>query len=388
MQLKGLISLSFGTLSLGITEFVAMGLLPYIAADFSISLASAGHFVSAYALGVAAGAFSLLFLRRLKLKTILLLLIIVHIVGNALTVAATSFPALITARFIAGLPHGCYFGVGSIIAQRLCEKGKGSSAVSIMVAGMTMANIFGVPLGTALAEIVSFKAIYVLTVIWGVIVLFSCHRWVQDVGRIEDTGFKGQFKFLRSPAPWLVLGATLFGNAGIFCMQSYISPILTDLAGFKLQTVPAVLIAMGICMVISNFISGRLCDRFSPGKVGAGVQFTAIILLLAIATCGHMPWVCVILVCLTAGALFALSSPEQVSILRTSPGGLLLGAAMIQAAFNLGNALGTTSGGIPFIFSISPRFITVIGSLWALLGFICLFLYARKWEKHFSDEIR
>ena len=121
MQLKGLISLSFGTLSLGITEFVAMGLLPYIATDFAISIATAGHFVSAYALGVAFGAFALLFLRRFKLKTILLFLIIVHVVGNILTVTATSFSFLLAARFIAGLPHGCYFGVASIIAQRLCE---------------------------------------------------------------------------------------------------------------------------------------------------------------------------------------------------------------------------------------------------------------------------
>ncbi len=383
MQIKGLISLAFGTLGLGIAEFVAMGLLPYIAKAYDISLATAGHVISAYAIGVAFGAFALLFLRRFELKTILLMLIIVHITGNALTIVAPDFTSLLGARFIAGLPHGSFFGVGSIIAQNISARGKGSSAVSIMIAGMTISNIFGVPLGTALADIVSFKAIFVLVVIWGLIVLFSCHRWIHDAGRIEDTGFKGQFAFLKCPAPWLVLGATMFGNAGIFCMHSYISPILTSLAGISLQAVPAVLVAMGICMVIANFISGRLCDRFTPGNVGAMVQILAAVLLLAVAVFGSNTIVCIVLVCLIAGTLFALSAPEQVSILKTAPGGLLLGAAMVQAAFNLGNALGSFAGGLPITFDISLRFITVIGAFLGFLGFLCLFFYARKWESKF-----
>lgn len=388
MYLKGLISLSFGTLGLGITEFVAMGLLPFIADEYGVSIAVAGHFISAYAIGVAFGAFALLFLRVLRLKTILLLLVMVHITGNALTVFAPDFNTLLIARFIAGLPHGSFFGVGSIIASRICEKGKGSSAVSIMVSGMTIANIFGVPLGTALASIVSFKAIFVLVVVWGVIVLFSCHRWVPETGKIENTGFRGQFAFLRHPAPWLVLGATMFGNAGIFCMQSYISPILTDLAGLALHAVPAVLVAMGICMVVSNFVSGRLCDRFTPGWIGAWAQALATVSLLLIACCGGHMIACIVLICTVAGLLFALSAPEQVSILRTSPGGLLLGAAMVQAAFNLGNALGAFAGGLPFTFGWSIRFVPVIGAAIAVLGFVCLFVYARRHEKHFSAELR
>ena len=387
MQLKGLISLSFGTLGLGITEFVAMGLLPFIAATYGITIAQAGHFITAYALGVAFGAFALLFLRALKLKTILLMLILVHITGNLLTVLAPDFNTLLIARFIAVLPHGSFFGVGSIIAQRIASKDKGSSAVSIMVAGMTISNIFGVPLGTALAEILNFKAIFCVVVIWGVIVLFSCYRWIHDTGKIENTGFFGQFAFLKHPAPWLVLGATMFGNAGIFCMQSYISPILTELAGIKLHTVPVVLVAMGICMVLANFISGRLCDRFTPGKVGACAQALAVILLLGIALFGHATAVCITLICLTAGVLFSLSSPEQVSILRTSPGGLLLGAALVQAAFNLGNALGASAGGVPFTFDLSIRLVTAIGAVLAFIGFWCLLLYARKYEKEFSKTL-
>ena len=182
--------------------------------------------LSSYALGVAIGAFFIILLRTLKLKTILLILIVVHIAGNVLTAFAPTFETMLASRFIAGLPHGAYFGVGSIIAQRLAAKGKGTSAVSIMIAGMTVSNIFGVPLGTALAHSLSWRTIFYIVVLWGVLVLVSVMMWVRDVGKIKDTGFKGQFVFLKDPAPWLVLAATMLGNAGIFCMHSYISPIL------------------------------------------------------------------------------------------------------------------------------------------------------------------
>lgn len=152
MDIKGLIALAFGTLGLGITEYVAMGLLPYLSADFSVTIAQAGHAISAYALGVAIGAFMIIFMRRLRLKSILLILILIHLFGNALTCVVDNFNYLLLSRFIAGLPHGCFFGVGSIIALRLVKAGKGTSAVAIMTAGMTVANVFGVPLGTALAN--------------------------------------------------------------------------------------------------------------------------------------------------------------------------------------------------------------------------------------------
>ena len=385
MLIRGLIALAFGTLGLGIAEYVAMGLLPCWASDFNVSIAQSGHAISAYALGVAIGAFCIIVLRTLKLKTILILLILVHILGNVLTAFAPSFETMLGARFVAGLPHGAYFGVGSIIAQRLATKGKGTSAVSIMVAGMTVSNIFGVPLGTALAHSMSWRTIFYLVIAWGIIVLVSAILWIRDVGKIEDTGFKGQFVFLRHPAPWLVLAATMFGNAGIFCMHSYISPLLTDYAGLPLQYVSAVMAAMGVSMVVANLVSGRLCDRFTPGKVAFVCQFLTIFVLLGIALWGQNTVACIILACIAAGMLFAISSPEQVSILRVAPGGLLLGASMVQAAFNLGNAIGAYVGGIPFDYHMHMSFVTIFGAILAAIGAWALWVYFRKHEMHFKD---
>lgn len=385
MIFRGLIALAFGTLGLGITEYVAMGLLPYWASSFEVSIATSGHAISAYALGVAIGAFSLLFLRKLKLKTILLLLILVHILGNALTAFAPSFDLMLISRFIAGLPHGSYFGVGSIIAQRIAQKGHGTSAVAIMTAGMTVANVFGVPLGTALALSLSWRVIFIFVAIWGVVVLLSALMWVKDVGYIEDTGFRGQFKFLKQKAPWLVLAATLFGNAGIFTMLSYVSPLLTNLSDLALAHVSAVMVVMGLCMVIFNLISGKLCDKFTPGKVAALCQALAVILLLAMALLGHILIVNIILICVISGLLFAISAPEQVSILRCSEGGLLLGASSVQAAFNLGNALGAFAGGIPLTLNLNIALIPVLGAIIAAIGFVSLFFYAKNHEAHFKD---
>ena len=149
---KSLIALAFGTLGLGIAEFVMMGILPDVAKDLGISIPVAGHFISAYALGVCVGAPVLILARKHPLKHILLVLVTLMMVGNTCAALAPNYWVLLLARFISGLPHGAYFGVASIVAEKLADKGKGSEAVSIMIAGMTIANLFGVPLGTSLSN--------------------------------------------------------------------------------------------------------------------------------------------------------------------------------------------------------------------------------------------
>ena len=193
---KSLIALAFGTLGLGIAEFVMMGILPDVAKDLGISIPMAGHFISAYALGVCVGAPVLTLARKYPLKHILLVLVTLIMIGNICAATAPNYWILLAARFISGLPHGAYFGVGSIVAERLADKGKGSEAVSIMIAGMTIANLFGVPLGTSLSTMLSWRATFLLVGIWGIVILYYIWRWVPHVEGLKDTGFKGQFHFL------------------------------------------------------------------------------------------------------------------------------------------------------------------------------------------------
>ena len=378
---KSLIALAFGTLGLGIAEFTMMGILPYVAADLNIGIPVAGHFISAYALGVCAGAPMLILARKRPLKHILLALMALMLVGNLGAAMATGYWSLPAARFISGLPHGAYFGVASIVAGKLADEGRSSEAVSIMIAGMTVANLFGVPLGTSLSHILSWRVTFLLVACWGVIVLYYIWRWVPAVEGLKDTGFKGQFRFLKTPAPWLILGATALGNGGVFCWYSYITPLLTNVSGFSAGSVTALMMLAGFGMVVGNLVSGRLSDKYTPGRVGMVVQGMICIVLLLIFFLSPHPWCSAILMALCTAGLFAVSSPEQVLIIRVAPGGEMLGGACVQMAFNLGNAIGAYVGGLAL--GGGYRYPALAGVPFALTGFILFVIFYKKFQSRY-----
>ena len=375
---KSLIALAFGTLGLGIAEFVMMGILPDVARDLKISIPAAGHFISAYALGVCVGAPVLTLARKYPLKHILLVLVTLIMVGNICAALSPNYWMLLISRFISGLPHGAYFGVGSIVAERLADKGKSSEAVSIMIAGMTIANLFGVPLGTSLSTMLSWRATFLLVGLWGIVILYYIWRWVPQVEGLKDTGFKGQFRFLKTPAPWLILGATALGNGGVFCWYSYITPLLTEVSGFSADSITALMVLAGFGMVVGNLVSGRMSDRYTPGKVGTVVQGMICVILLLIFLLSPHPWCSAILMTLCTAGLFAVSSPEQVLMIRVAPGGEMLGGACVQMAFNLGNAIGAYIGGLAL--SGGYRYPALAGVPFALMGFILFLVFYKKFQ--------
>ena len=375
---KSLIALAFGTLGLGIAEFTMMGILPYVASDLNVSIPTAGHFISAYALGVCCGAPILLWARKYPLKHILLGLMVLMLVGNLCAAVAQGYWMLLVSRFVSGLPHGAYFGVASIVAGKLADEGKGAEAVSIMIAGMTVANLFGVPLGTSLSHLLSWRVTFLLVGCWGLIVFYYIWRWVPHVEGLEDTGFKGQFRFLKKPAPWLILGATALGNGGVFCWYSYISPLLTSVSGFSEESVTALMVLAGFGMVAGNLISGRLSDRYTPGRVGMVVQGMICVILLLIFFLSPNAWCSALLMALCTAGLFAISSPEQVLIIRVAPGGEMLGGAAVQMAFNLGNAIGAYVGGL--VVTGDYRYPALAGVPFALVGFVLFFVFYKKYQ--------
>ncbi len=378
---KSLIALAFGTLGLGIAEFTMMGILPYVATDLEVSIPVAGHFISAYALGVCFGAPMLLLARKRPLKQILLVLMTLMIVGNICASMAPNYWVLLFGSFVSGLPHGAYFGVASIVAGKLADKGKSSEAVSIMIAGMTVANLFGVPLGTSLSHMLSWRVTFLLVGAWGLITLYYIWRWVPQVEGLKDTGFKGQFRFLKKPAPWLILGATALGNGGVFCWYSYITPLLTEVSGFSAESITALMVLAGFGMVVGNLVSGRMSDRYTPGKVGTVVQGMICVVLLLIFLLSPHPWCSAILMTLCTAGLFAVSSPEQVLMIRVAPGGEMLGGACVQMAFNLGNAVGAYIGGLAL--SGGYRYPALAGVPFALVGFILFLVFYKKFQEKY-----
>lgn len=375
---KSLIALAFGTLGLGIAEFSMMGILPYVARDLNVSISMAGHLISAYALGVCVGAPILIIARKHLLKHILLALMALMLVGNLCASLAVNYWLLLGARFISGLPHGAYFGVASIVAGKLANEGKDTEAVSIMIAGMTVANLFGVPLGTSLSHLISWRITFLLVACWGVIVIYYIWRWIPHVDRLKDMGFKGQFSFLKKPAPWLILGATALGNGGVFCWYSYINPLLTEVSGFSPDSITALMMLAGFGMVIGNLVSGRLSDRYTPGKVGVVVQAMIAIVLLLIFFLSYNSWCSALLMTLGVAGLFAVSSPEQVLIIRVAPGGEMLGGACVQIAFNLGNAVGAYVGGLAVVGGYT--YPALSGVPFAVIGFLLLGVFYKKYQ--------
>ena len=379
---KSLIALAFGTLALGMAEFAMMGILPYVASDFGISISEAGHLISAYALGVCFGAPVLVLARKKSLKHLLMALVSLIVVGNLCASLAPNYWIMMIGRFISGLPHGAYFGVASIVASKLADKGKSSEAVSIMIAGMTVANLFGVPLGTSLSHLISWRSTFLFVGLWGIVVFYYIWRWVPVVEGLQDTGFKGQFRFLRTPAPWLILGATALGNGGVFCWYSYISPLLTNVSGFSESSMTALMVLAGFGMVVGNLVSGRMSDRYTPGRVLMIAQGGICLLLLAIFFLSPNPWFSVLLMFLCTAGLFAVSSPEQLLIILVAPGGEMLGGACIQIAFNFGNAVGAYAGGLAVGHGF--QYAALAGVPFAMIGFILAVIFYRRYQVRYE----
>lgn len=374
---KAFIALSFGTFGLGVAEFSMMAILPYVAADLHVSIPAASGLISAYAAGVCVGAPALVVLRNRPLKQLLLLLASVMLLGNLVAALAPSFSLLMVGRFLSGLPHGAYFGVATVVAMKLAAEGKGASAVSAMVAGMTVANLAGVPLATFISHLFSWRMVFCFVAVWSAAVWLFIYRWVPRIGSLPRATFRSQFRFLKSRAPWLVLLTTMLGNGGVFAWYSFVNPMLTQKAAFSDTVVSGLMVLAGGGMVLGNMLGGMLSDRLSESRVIVGMQFVMLFSLVMLFTgCTH-PVVAVVGMFLATMALFAVSSPQQTLIVRYAPGGELLGGACIQVAFNLGNALGAQVGAVPLRMGLGYEYPALAGAVLTALGLACSFYLVR-----------
>ncbi len=379
---KSLLALASGTLGLGIAEFVMMGILPNVARDLNISIPEAGHFISAYAIGVCVGApLTVVVARTRPLKQILLGLAALYIVGNLCASAAPGYWMLLMMRFVSGLPHGAFFGVGSIVAEKVADKGKESQAVALMIAGMTVANLLGVPFGTMLSNMLSWRFPFMFNAVWGALVFYLIWRWVPSLPSLPDTGLKGQFRFLKKPGPWLIILTTMFGNGGIFCWFSYVSPQMIHEAGFSPESMTLIMMLAGLGMTIGNLVGGKCGDLYGLAPVVQVTQVCMILALLGTFLFAGVPWLAVALMFVGTAGLFAVSPPQQLLLLQNSRGCEMMGAACVQIAFNLGNALGAYAGGLPIEMGLGYRYPALTGVFVVLVGLMCISAYVKRDKK-------
>ena len=370
-----------GTFGLGITEFVMMAVLPYVAEDFNVSIPVAGHLISAYALGVCVGAPTLLMLGRTwPLKRILFVLCGIFISASALMAASPSYGVFLLARFCAGLPHGAYFGVSSIVADRLSPEGKSAFAVAVVGAGMAIANLMGIPLGTWLTGILSWRLVFIFSCAWGIATLLAIWKFVPSIPPLPNIGFKGTFRFLKHLAPWLVIMGTLLGNCGVFCYYSYIAPLLTNMSGIPTDMMTFMMVLAGAGMVVGNLCGGKISDKSGPGHMGRYGVMTMFLMLGTIFFFSDNTIISVICMVITTAALFSVSAPQQLLLLRYSDGGELLGGAMVQIAFNLGNAIGAFSGGVPISLGMTYNYCALVGLCFVAMALVAYTIFIRKYE--------
>ena len=371
---KSLLSLAFGTFALGIVEFGMMGILNDIAADLDINIVRAGHLISAYSAGVAVGAPSLLFLRKLPLRRLMLLLASIIAVGNAMVALSPNYGFLMVSRFIAGLPHRAFFGAGAIVCSRLADKGKGASAVAVLVGGMTVANLIGVPLFTFLCHILSWRLPFGIVALIGVATFIAIRNWVPVLPSLPDTGLKGQFKFLSHPQPWLIYAGVFFGQACVYCWLSYINPIMTEVTGFPESAMTGIMVLVGAGMVFGNFYAGRLADRYSAMLVTAVIAVLIIVVMPMVYFAATYKIPSLIFAFIAPGLLFGLGGPLQYLIVRYAKGGEMLGGAGIQIAFNVSNAMAAAIGGAVIRHGLGLASPALAGVPYAIIGAIALFI--------------
>lgn len=386
---KSLLALATGSFALGFAEFVMMGILPATATGLRVSVPDAGDFISAYALGVCASTLFLVFGRRVPPKRLLLGFVALVAVGNAAAACAPSAEALVAARFVSGLPHGAFFGTATIVARELADPGREGQAVSIMVLGQTVANMVGVPGGTLLAALLSWRATFLFVAVWAVGSLLLIARFVPAVRPIPDAGLAGQFRFLKKPGPWLVIGAVLLGNTGIFCWWSYVSPWLTDIGGFPADALPALLVLAGFGMVAGSLVGGRLTDRTSPGKMAAAGQAIGCAALLLIFLFSGTPATAAALMFLCAFGMFFVSSPQQLLMVKVGRGGgEMIGSACVQVAFNLGNAFGAMIGQTVLNAGASYAWPSLAGVPCSLAAVVLLAVFFTRFERRYRPSTR
>ncbi|MET8243334.1 MFS transporter [Streptomyces sp. NPDC005202] len=364
-----LLALAVGAFGIGTTEFVMMGLLPDIADDLHISIPTAGHLVSAYALGVVIGAPLLAAVTaRMSRRTVLIGLMALFVAGNALSAFAPGYESLLAARFLSGLPHGAFFGVGAVVATNMVTPERKARSVSLMFLGLTVANIAGVPVATLTGQHLGWRATFLGVSAIGVAAIASLALLIpHDHTHASATGLRGELAALRSLPVWLALATTVAGFGALFAAYSYVTPMLTDSAGYTEASVTLLLALFGVGATAGNLLGGRLADHSMRGTLFGGLGSLAVVLLL-FPVLMRAEWSAALAVALLGMAAFVTGSPLQLMVMEKASAAPSLASSANQAAFNLANAGGAWIGGLALAAGFGVTSPALAGAALAVLG--------------------
>ncbi|KAF0962334.1 MFS transporter [Rhodococcus sp. T7] len=346
----GLLALAMGGFGIGLTEFVIMGLLPEVSADFQVTESVAGYLISGYALSVAIGAIVITAaVTRFDRKTVLQALMVLFIGGNLLSAIAPTYEVMMGGRVLAALCHGAFFGIGSVLAADLVPASKRAGAIATMFAGLTIANVLGVPFGTFLGQQFGWRSTFWAITVIGVVALIGITALVPSVSRAADApepaSLRSELRAFRNPQVWFSIAVTILGFGGMFGAFTYIAFTLTEVGGFASTSVPWLLVLFGGGLFVGNVLGGRAADKALTRTLTTVLAVLTVVLVVFALTAGSKPMT---IVALFLMGLFGFATVPglQMRIMNYAAQAPTMASGANIAAFNVGNALGAWLGGI------------------------------------------
>jgi DHA1 family inner membrane transport protein len=374
-----LLALAIGGFGIGLTEFVIMGLLPEVAADFAVSETVAGYLISGYALAVAIGAIAItVALSRVNRKAALIGLMVLFIIGNGLSALAPSYEMMMVGRIVAALCHGAFFGIGAVVAASLVPANRQAAAISMMFAGLTTANVLGVPLGTFLGQAAGWRSTFWTIAVIGIIALIGIAVLVPSIPARSDaaSGILGEFRIFASGQVWASILLTILGYGGMFGAFSYMAFTLTGVTGFSSAAVPWLLVLFGVGLFIGNILGGRAADK-NLGATLLTLLIGLVVILAVFSLVAENKVATIIALVFMGGFGFATVPAMQMRIMRHSGDAQTLGSGANIAAFNVGNAFGAWIGGLTIASGLGYTSPLWAGALVTVGGLITLLIAGR-----------
>lgn len=366
--IPGLLALAVGAFGIGVTEFAPMGLLPVIATDLGVTVPTAGLLISAYALGVMLGApLMTLTTGRVPRRRLLIGLAAIFTLGNLLAAVSGSYAMLLGARVLTSLNHGAFFGVGSIVAAGLVREDRRASAVAAMFAGLTLANVVGVPLATWAGEHLGWRASFWGIAGLGLVTMAALRFTLPSLPAPRGGNPMAELRVLGRKPVLTALGLTVVGSSAMFTVFTYIVPILREKTHASLGFVTAMLVVYGIGLSVGNWLGGKFADRSVDRTLIVTLAGLSAVLVAFAALMGHA-WPSAVLIFAWGIASFALVPPLQVRVMNAAGDAPNLASAVNIGAFNLGNALGAALGGGVIALGLGMPAVALAGAATSAIG--------------------
>lgn len=373
---KRIIPLAIGGLGIGTTEFTVMGLLPDIAKTLQITIPQAGHLISAYAMGVVIGAPILIgYAVKFPPKKVLMAFMILFTLFNGLSAIVPDYKSMLFMRFLSGLPHGAFFGVGTVVASRMGGKGKEAFYISMMFTGLTVANLAMVPLVTYIGHTFHWRLYFAIVAVIGLFAILFLKLWLPVMEANQNTHFLEELKFLKNKQSWLVLIITAIGFGGLFTWLSYITPLMTVVTGIQSSQMAYVMVLAGAGMVVGNLVGGIVSDKLGPEKTCALLIFLMMVSLTGVFFLSEHQNIAFVLTFMCGTLSMSLGPPINIMMMKAAPNSEMMAAAFMQAGFNVANAMGAFLGGIPLEYGLSYNYPSLVGVGMTFIGLMVSIRY-------------